>query len=139
MDFRESIECKGCGVAFTPKKCRGKPMQYCTAECHKAASSMISHYGINMSEYNAMKAMQGEACAICGDREAKLYVDHCHDTGKIRGLLCQHCNTGLGAFKDDTEAMQQAIGYVTHAEYAPEDGQPRVGKRTFGGGLSCVQ
>lgn len=117
MEFRESIECKGCGVAFTPKKCRGKPMQYCTAECSRESEFISRRYGINRTDYNAIKAIQGDACAICGDQEAKLYVDHCHDTEKVRGLLCQPCNTGIGMFKDSPEAMKRAIGYVTHAEY----------------------
>ena len=130
MDFRESTDCKGCGVAFTPKYTH-RAIKYCTAECRKGSASIEYHYGINKAEYDIIWSVQGSQCAICGTTEGNMVVDHCHDTGKIRGILCQHCNTGLGAFKDDLDALQWAMRYLRHAEYAPEDEQPRVGKRTF--------
>jgi hypothetical protein len=127
MNFSKATKCKGCEIEFTPK--RG--VRYCTPECCETSKRIESHYGINKAEYDFIWSLQGSQCAICNATEGNMVVDHCHDTGKIRGILCQHCNTGLGAFRDDTEALQRAIGYVTHAEYVPADGQPRVGRRTL--------
>jgi hypothetical protein len=70
--------------------------------------------------YEAMSAAQGGVCAICRNLETatfgggirKLAVDHDHSTGKIRGLLCQACNTGLGLFKDIPERMELAAQYI---------------------------
>jgi hypothetical protein len=50
-------------------------------------------------------------CVICGSEE-KLVVDHCHTTGKVRGMLCQHCNLGLGHFRDDPDLLEFARIYL---------------------------
>lgn len=62
-----------------------------------------------------MLAAQGGTCAICGkecDIHRNLAVDHDHESGKVRGLLCQNCNVGLGHFKDNPALLQQAIDYL---------------------------
>ena len=74
-------------------------------------------YGIGLDEYNALLTVQNHRCAGCGiaSNDAprqKLYVDHCHSTGKIRGLLCQHCNTALGMVKDNIETLSSLISYI---------------------------
>jgi hypothetical protein len=56
-------------------------------------------FGISADDFDALLAEQGGGCAICGqlpDRAASLHLDHCHDTGAIRGILCLSCNQGLG-------------------------------------------
>ncbi len=80
------------------------------------------HFGITLEEYNRMKEAQRDSCAICGKPETtfdskqqktrELSVDHCHTTGKIRGLLCAHCNHAIGKFKDNVELLQKAIDYL---------------------------
>ena len=57
---------------------------------------------------------QDGKCAICSNPQEnrRLAVDHCHKTGKVRGLLCQGCNTGIGGLKDDTERIKKAIDYL---------------------------
>jgi hypothetical protein len=55
---------------------------------------------------------QGGKCAICFSPDPN-QLDHCHDTGKIRGVLCVRCNLGLGAFADDPTLLEQAIEYLT--------------------------
>ena len=76
-------------------------------------------YGITVDQYNTLLAQQNGCCKICqssqtGDKHKKfLFVDHCHTTNKVRGLLCSHCNRGLGAFKDDPKRLQNAISYLT--------------------------
>ena len=73
-------------------------------------------YGITLEDYNTMLEEQYHKCAICGQDETrfkkKLVVDHCHETGKVRQLLCNMCNHGLGNFKDDISLMSNAISYL---------------------------
>lgn len=73
-------------------------------------------YGITADDYDTMEAAQGGKCAICGGNQTKRYknfsVDHCHITGKVRGLLCSPCNKALGSFKDDVDILKTAINYL---------------------------
>lgn len=68
-------------------------------------------YGITAEEADAMLAAQGGACSIC-EVEPAVHVDHDHDTGQVRQLLCFNCNGGLGQFKDDPAVLRAAAGYV---------------------------
>jgi len=65
---------------------------------------------------NALYEKQNGCCAICGkseqDNGQRLAIDHNHETYQVRALLCRHCNTGLGAFKDDETLMSKAIQYL---------------------------
>jgi hypothetical protein len=80
-------------------------------------------YGISVDEYEAMLKAQDGVCRICGsdktsvDPNTKKYrrmsVDHCHATGKVRGLLCCDCNRGLGYFKDNPVLLHAAIDYLS--------------------------
>lgn len=79
-------------------------------------------YGISLADYDVMLAQQGGACAICKISGAKLCVDHCHATGKVRGLLCAKCNSALGFCNDDPNHFLAAIAYLQAArgkEQAP--------------------
>ncbi len=77
-------------------------------------------YGITKQEYDKLLEQQNGACAICGNPETKthkgvkldLCVDHDHETGEIRGLLCKACNTALGLFRDNIENLSNAIDYL---------------------------
>lgn len=73
-------------------------------------------YGITLEEYDQLLEAQGGGCAICGAKEStrgrRLGVDHNHETKKVRGLLCNHCNSLIGFAKDDTYILQQAIDYL---------------------------
>ena len=72
----------------------------------------LSHdYGLTLEKFDALVVSQNGRCAICGDRD-ELVVDHDHETGCLRGLLCQHCNTGLGRFRDNLNSLQKAIDYL---------------------------
>ena len=76
-------------------------------------------FGITTEDYELMFKEQGGVCKICstdktGDSRCKYFmVDHCHVTKKIRGLLCNRCNTALGLLDDDTIRLKIAINYLT--------------------------
>lgn len=75
-----------------------------------------ARYGVSLDEYNKMLEAQGGVCAICSGeptgKKQRLCVDHCHQTGKIRGLLCNECNVGIGRLKDSVELLVAAICYL---------------------------
>ena len=74
-----------------------------------------SSYGINTEQYEAMWTAQAGLCAICHmePRSGKrLFVDHCHETLKIRGLLCDDCNVAIGRFHDNPDLVFQAVEYL---------------------------
>ena len=69
-------------------------------------------YNITIDEYEIMLINQNMCCAICGDHFENLNVDHNHDTGEIRELLCGNCNKGLGNFQDNINTLVKAIEYL---------------------------
>ena len=74
-------------------------------------------YGITLEQYNEMLVAQNHKCAICGKDEAevhinRLYVDHCHTTGKVRGLLCHQCNFAIGLLGDSVNNALNAAAYL---------------------------
>jgi len=73
-------------------------------------------YGISYKEYLTMLEAQDGRCAICGTDDSgkrAFSVDHCHDTGEIRGLLCGNCNSGIGNLRDSISLLERAIEYLT--------------------------
>lgn len=77
------------------------------------------NYNISLESYNRHLKEQGDVCRICKcanrakrSRYGTMHVDHEHNTGDIRGIICALCNTGLGAFKDNTRKMKLAINYL---------------------------
>jgi len=77
----------------------------------------LAKYGITPEDFETMLAAQGGHCAICGTtdwkgRENRPHVDHCHECGAVRGLLCRACNHGLGNFGDDPTRIERALRYV---------------------------
>lgn len=73
-------------------------------------------YGITPDEYELLLDLQRFECAICGTREpggkGMFAVDHNHDTGDVRGLLCNRCNSGIGMLLESVDLLQQAINYL---------------------------
>ena len=84
------------------------------------SSQLKCDFGISLDQYSELFYEQGGQCAICGCEETSvtksgeikwLAVDHDHETGKIRGLLCHACNIAIGLLKDDVSILQSAINY----------------------------
>lgn len=107
-------KCKSCYVKkqqekYDPRKGKDKNLRY--------------SYGIGIEDYDRMFEEQEGKCKICGATEAGgrksgrgkmdgFYVDHCHDTGKVRGLLCIHCNRALGLVGDNIDTLTRMITYL---------------------------
>ncbi len=107
---------------FTNRRARAyrrvKPEQY-------AEYAVKSNYGLSESQRDAMNDLQGGLCVIClrpetSERYKRLAVDHCHKSGKIRGLLCNACNRALGGFKDDPDRLRRALIYLTGSTPVPK-------------------
>ncbi len=81
-----------------------------------------SKYGCDQETYERLQREQGGVCALCRRPETdqwkgvtlNLAVDHCHETKKIRGLLCRSCNLAIGKFREDAEVVQRAADYLRH-------------------------
>lgn len=69
-------------------------------------------YGISPDEHQLLHQQANHCCQICGQNKHRLVVDHDHDSGMIRGVLCDKCNRGLGFFDDNPVKFQQAIDYL---------------------------
>jgi len=81
----------------------------------KRAYNLMRKYGITLEEYDNMLEDQGGCCAICKSTDplgSRFVVDHNHDTGDVRGLLCKNCNTGIGLLKDSPEVLVSAVDYL---------------------------
>ena len=81
-------------------------------------------YGLTLEKYNNMLNEQQHQCAICSQpldiadvsgrhKGRKPHVDHCHNTGRVRGILCYKCNVGLGSFEDNPKTLAKAIAYLS--------------------------
>ncbi len=104
--------CRACGKAKEDQS-----QQHCN-KCKKRRRSgeLRRLYGITLEEYNRMLAAQDGVCWICKgivtSKKGNLLVDHCHKTGKVRGLLCTKCNAGIGGLGDSIEMLERAIEYL---------------------------
>ena len=90
---------------------------------HKRKYNLKSKFGLDAEWYYETLEKQGGCCDICGDKQnttritertpdPRFAVDHNHDTGKVRGLLCCRCNRTLGLFEDNTDSIERAIDYL---------------------------
>ncbi len=88
-----------------------------------------SNYGLSPERYDEMHAQQAGCCAICGKASnpngvrsaSRLHVDHDHETGQVRRLLCNNCNRALGYFGDDVATLTSALHYLTLWKGRPKD------------------
>ena len=93
-------------------------------DCTKLAARtryVYTTYGITTEDYDEMRESQGYACKLCGINETEssgkglLHIDHCHRTGKVRGLLCSNCNTALGLLQDSPSLIIAAFNYINES------------------------
>ncbi|MFD5056637.1 endonuclease VII domain-containing protein [Streptomyces tendae] len=82
------------------------------------AGHLQRHYGLTEAERDQLIADQGGVCCICLAAPAA-HVDHCHETGRVRGVLCFSCNAALGQFKDRPDAIRRAAAYVEGIAWKP--------------------
>lgn len=83
----------------------------------KRDARLREQFGITSADYDEILQRQDGCCAICrlpnyDQSGRRMHVDHCHETGKVRGILCSSCNTALGKFKDNTNYLERAIEYL---------------------------
>jgi len=94
-------------------KCKER---YSKSKGEHRANGLKRRYGISVEQYSSILIEQGGGCAICHASTnvlgRALYVDHDHKTGKVRGLLCHKCNTGLGSFRDSPALTRSATLYL---------------------------
>lgn len=133
ISARRPPKCPGCGESDISKFYQDKNGKRTNArciECHKTeckrrwhsksqiekhATRVRSMYGITPEQFLEMYEKQGGKCAICEEKPTTmrgLHVDHCHDTKRVRGLLCHGCNTGIGALKESPKLFNNAIKYL---------------------------
>jgi hypothetical protein len=96
---------------FALNRTKARGLQSMCLECMRDRK-----YGLEPGEYDRMLKAQGDGCAICKQpcaRERRLSVDHCHATGRVRGLLCQNCNAAIGMFKEDVALLYRAVEYLS--------------------------
>jgi len=107
LDGTQGI-CKKCKAKWMQQDRKRNPDRYRNHDYKK--------YGIDLNFYNYLAEKQNYLCAICGKPETKknkfLHVDHCHTSNKVRGLLCESCNLGVGLFLDNTKILSNAINYL---------------------------
>lgn len=109
--YRAQNRCKGCSIA------RARAWQAANRERNLAnlRRFRLKKFGITPEQYDELLAKQGGKCAICESPPSEkrmLAVDHCHDSGEVRGLLCWPCNVSLGKMDDDPARLRRAAKYV---------------------------
>ena len=74
--------------------------------------SRLRLFGLTPEAFDAMLEKQGGVCAICGKKRGQMSVDHNHETGRVRGILCQPCNSGIGMLGDNIVGLEHALRYM---------------------------
>jgi ribosomal protein L34E len=112
------------GIQAYCKKCHNENMKSKDRSEYNRKFSLNKSYGITIEEYNKMFTNQNGCCAICKvhiteinqKRKKHLSIDHNHRNGKIRGLLCDKCNRGIGLLQDDVQILLNAFNYLNNQQ-----------------------
>lgn len=118
--YRAKGLCESCyRVAYYLAHKAARHAYYVTNRERVLANIYLRKYGLSTSKYRTTLANQGGVCKICGRTDAggtlrpqQFLVDHNHRTGKVRGLLCHSCNTGLACFREDRSILESAVLYL---------------------------
>lgn len=113
--------CKKCFSTYTKDYAQRHPEMYLAAARKHHYKKLARKHGMTSEELEALYEEADGKCQICGEDETarrgkrvrRLNLDHCHRTGKVRGLLCSDCNRGIGMFRDDAARLQSAIQYLS--------------------------
>lgn len=108
------------GLQSTCKKCMNKASYNSRRKTYgdpvktlkRKQRQLQRKYGLTAEEYDGLLDVADGRCPICRKETRKLVVDHDHTTGKVRGLICAGCNTGLGFFEDSVDSLTNAILYL---------------------------
>ena len=122
------VQCKGCNSTLEVQDRKSKTREWCSKKCfnthNKKHNRERNHFYIIKKKFGMTKEeylhLSKDGCNICGTKEdikingrqIRMSVDHCHTTGKARGVLCTMCNRGLGHFKDNINSLKNAITYL---------------------------
>jgi hypothetical protein len=107
---RKCKSCRSKSLAKIAKRWRdGHVEQFKTVQ---RANRLKREYGLTMAQYDAMHQEQDGKCQICKVRKDRLCVDHDHKTGRVRGLLCHHCNRAIGLLQDSPAYLRRAAEYL---------------------------
>ena len=105
--------CKDCDISSRRERLAKAPPE------QRRSVVLKNKYGITHDDFTIMLLAQNNCCKICKSSDPGVRgifkVDHCHTTGKVRGLLCQSCNVGIGLFGDDTTILKNAIQYLENS------------------------
>lgn len=104
-------QCKSCDSICNKKQAKKR------SKDRERVRMLKYKYNLTPEEYDLMLKKQKNKCAICKVDNPQsnvqyFHIDHCHKTGKIRGLLCHHCNTSLGGFRDSLRLLKNAVTYL---------------------------
>lgn len=119
-DYFYSFYDKWADKDYVGSRCKTCHQQYkrdsLTTARNRKAEKLKLRYGLTFEQWEQMREVENFACMICGITEdemgKKLDVDHCHDTGKVRGVLCNPCNNVLGIARDSIEILMAAAKYL---------------------------
>lgn len=108
--------CKVCRNAAIKARRESDPA---LERARRLRSKVWCKYGLTQADVVRLEDEQGGVCKICGQEDttvrACLHIDHCHVTGKVRGLLCHHCNVLLGHSRDNIDILKKAIQYLENS------------------------
>ena len=112
-----NLVCSSCKNAERRRQIRliNDPVRLKKIQNQRRQAQLRVKYGLTIDDYNKLFESQGGACAICGTTNSGAYnfaVDHCHKSNKVRGILCHHCNKGLGQFLDSPTNLRKAADYL---------------------------
>lgn len=107
QEYKDNIEVR--------EKIKMQAREYIRKNPLKKFEYSLRKYGLTLNEYEQILESQSNKCPVCEKTfrmKREIHVDHCHKTGKTRGIICESCNMGLGKFYDNIEYLENAIKYL---------------------------
>lgn len=122
IESDEILNCAACNQTFKRVHYKSK---FCSRKCYERSRWMKlirknyhlkSTYNMNRQNYETLVQQQKGKCAVCEKSQVQLNVDHCHQSGVVRGLLCKSCNLLIGLAHDQTSILEKAKQYLTQSK-----------------------